>query len=255
MLPLGDEYVPVIVNLKNSEEIRVRWSGADENEIKDVISHVLSMDVKYTEFLNSISQYPELLRIAEKYGGLRPMRNISIYEALLKVIPQQMISLKAALNFTGKLIKEMGVVKEVESRKFYSVPEPEVIISKGIFALLKIGTTKMKARAILEVAKLQHAEKLPDLKSINENPKEAIKELMTIKGIGRWTAELSVATVIRDYSIAPAGDLNVKKGFKRILNIESESEIRKFVENLGKWRGLAMYLIAQELNSQNPSSS
>jgi len=67
-----------------------------------------------------------------------------------------------------------------------------------------------------------------------------------VKGIGKWTAELSIAKVSKKFYVGPYGDLAVKRGFKRIFGISEEKEIRKILNGLEEYSGLILYLMALE---------
>ena len=217
---------------------------------KDVLStvkHILAVDISYSEFLRSLEKFPKLHKIAMRHAGLRPSRNLNLYEALVKIVLQQRISLKFALGTTAKLVEKWGMRKEWNNRIYYSFPPAEKLMKMDISEIKSIGTTAMKAKSIVEIAKSEYYGDLPDIREVNRYPEETVDFLTGIYGVGKWTAELSVATVIHDYSIAPAGDLNVMKAFARFLGLQGEREIREYTEKFGNWKGLLMYLMALEV--------
>ena len=207
------------------------------------------MDVSYSEFLKTLEEFPKLYRIAITHVGLRPARNLTLYEALIKVVLQQRISLKFALNTTAKLVEKWGIRKKWNDRIYYSFPPAEKLMKMDISKIKSLGTTAMKAKSIVEIAKREYYNDLPDIQEVNRYPAETVELLTGIYGVGRWTAELSVATVIHDYSIAPAGDLNVMKAFARFLGLHGEMEIRIYTEKFGNWKGLLMYLMALDVET------
>ena len=85
----------------------------------------------------------------------------------------------------------------------------------------------------------------PDLQAI-------IAELDEIKGIGVWTAELTIFRGMQRLDVLPADDFGIRRvisnyycGGKPI----KAAEARKIAEAWGKWRGLAaFYLLAAEAN-------
>ena len=75
-----------------------------------------------------------------------------------------------------------------------------------------------------------------DLDHLPADDEEAIEQLVQIKGIGRWSAEIYLLFAEGRPDIWPAGDLAVQAGIGRILGMEerpSEKDIRILGE---KWR-------------------
>jgi DNA-3-methyladenine glycosylase II len=244
LIPIGDDFYPfhAIIN-EELGEIKVKYQGP-EVEMRRVAQHIFAVDVDYNEFMDSLENYPSILKIARKYRGLRPTRNLNLYEALIKVVLQQRISLKFALRITAKIIERYGIRDVVDSKIYFSMPSPRILININPQELQSVGITNMKARALIEIA--EYSTKFPSLEEIEEAPEMYVEKLTGIYGVGRWSAELAIATVIHDYRIGPAGDLNVRKGFFKFLGVDEESEIREYVKRFGKWRSLIMYLLALE---------
>ncbi len=252
LLPIEGEYIPAKAIIHEEEgHIELTWYGDDKlrEKVCKLIKHILSVDVKYEKFLQALKNYPELMRIALKHMGLRPARNMDLYEALIKAVIQQRIALRVALNITAKIVERYGVFQDVNSLRYYSFPPAEVLSSISPDEIRALGLTKIKAKSIVEIAKMAVQRELPSLKDLRKRPEDWVDTLLSIYGVGRWTAELAIATVIHDFSIGPAGDLNVMKGF-RALGVEGEKEIRLFLSNFGEWRGLLMYLLAIETESK-----
>lgn len=247
LIPIGDIFIPVKAEIyEDIGKIDVTFECEKEcsEEVLSAVKHILSVDIRYQQFLKTIEEYPNLYKIAMKYLGLRPTRNLNLYEALIKVVLQQRISLRLALITTAKLVEKWGVVNRWDGRIYYSFPPTEELMKVDISEIKALGTTTMKAKSIGEIAKREYYDDLPNIQEVNKNPEETVELLTGIYGVGRWTAELAVATLIHDYSIAPAGDLNVMKAFSKFLGIQSEREIREYAEKFGRWKGLIMYLMA-----------
>lgn len=141
----------------------------------------------------------------------------------------------------SEFVKQFGK-KVINNKEFYSSPLPEKVSRlKPEELKRKIRTTLLKANAIIEVAKIN--ESLPKEEKIEDNPEDFITK---IKGIGKWTAQLSIAKISKNFYVGPYGDLAVRRGFKKILGIEDEKEIEEFSKELKEYAGLLLYLIALE---------
>jgi DNA-3-methyladenine glycosylase II len=84
----------------------------------------------------------------------------------------------------------------------------------------------------------------------HEDAEEIVGELDRIKGIGVWTAEMTMVRGMQKFEAIPADDLGLRRVvshyYCKDTRISSE-ETRKIAEKWGKWKGLAaFYLIMAE---------
>ncbi len=93
----------------------------------------------------------------------------------------------------------------------------------------------------------------------SKSTSEIIEELDKIKGVGVWTAELTMLRGMRRLEALPADDLGLRRtishyycGGKPITSAEA----RRIAENWGTWKGLAAYyLIVAEMIGIEPEKA
>ena len=84
-----------------------------------------------------------------------------------------------------------------------------------------------------------------DFGDLPGDDEEAIAQLVRIKGIGRWSAEIYLLFAEGRPDIWPAGDLAVQAGIGRILGLEerpSEKATRELAEGWRPHRGAVAIL-------------
>ncbi len=248
ILKVGKSLIPYkvfIVSEGENPKLKVKVFCEDKGlarKIVNKIKEIYRADFDYKKFLLKTRKTP-IYKVAKKYYGLRPTRMVSIYEALVDSIIEQNINLNLALRIKADFVRKFGERKIIEKEEYYSFPSFGKIRKIKPLALKKIRVTLVKASAIIEVAKL--AESFPSVDKIEKEPEEFMEFITKIKGIGRWTAELSVAKISKNFYVGPYGDL-ARRGFKRILGISEEKEIKKILKGLEEYTGLILYLIALE---------
>ncbi len=84
----------------------------------------------------------------------------------------------------------------------------------------------MKSKAIIEVA--NRVDALPSTDEIEENPEEFTKTITRIKGIGIWTAQISIAKISKSFRVGPINDLSARREFKYFLGISDEESQNLF---------------------------
>ena len=114
------------------------------------------------------------------------------------------------------------------------------------------GLSKRKAQYIQHVAELITADKL-DLERLKnkQNSEEIVSALDEIRGIGVWTADLTMLRGMQKLDVLPADDLGIRRVISRYYcsgKAIKSSEAQEIAKQWGRWKGLAaFYLIIAEI--------
>ena len=65
---------------------------------------------------------------------------------------------------------------------------------------------------------------------------EIIKQLSSIKGVGRWTAEMFLIFTLRRTDVFPVTDLGVQKGFQIFYSLDNLPTIEMMNQKSESWR-------------------
>ena len=203
------------------------------------------MDFDYNRFLDAVKRFTVFHELARSYPGLRPGRSMSLYEALIDTVIKQRIALRLALRLYSGIVLRYGERMTLEGEFFYSSPLPERLATASVEELREAGLSRLKARALREIALAEIEGRLPSVEEAVDDPGSTVDELTGLYGVGRWTAELAIAMVHPLFPLGPAGDLAVKRGLSRLTGHKvSEEEVRALTGELGSYAGLIMYLAA-----------
>jgi len=152
------------------------------------------------------------------------------YATLLRTIIGQQVSTKAAESVWRKLEGIVGVLTD-----------PNNIARANDEQLRGAGLSRQKASYARSLAEEVTSGRL-DLDNLPIDDEEAIAALVSIKGIGRWSAEVYLLFAEGRTDIWPAGDLAVQIEVGRILGLEtrpSEKLTRELAEPWRPHRGAA----------------
>ncbi len=164
--------------------------------------------------------------LIEKWGSctIAPIDKSLYFEDLVDAICSQQLSGKAAKTIFGR-------VKVALNNKI----TPGALKAIDTEQLRKCGLSYQKCSYVKDLAdkvlkkelKIHELDKLPD--------EEVIKELVAVKGIGRWTAEMFLMFSLARPDVFPVDDLGIKKGFEKVTGIKWDKiKSAKFAEK--KWR-------------------
>ena len=124
---------------------------------------------------------------------------------------------------------------------FRSLTNPATIAASTPEAMREAGLSRQKSSYALSLADEVTSGRL-DLMSLPQDDEEAIAQLVRVKGIGRWSAEIYLLFAEGRPDVWPAGDLAVQIEIGRILGHEerpSEKLVRALAEPWRPHRGAA----------------
>ena len=129
---------------------------------------------------------------------------------------------------------------------------PIQVLKAGPEALAACGLSKRKAEYLLDLAEHFKAKRLHVDKWVEMNDEEVIAELIQIRGIGRWTAEMFLIFNLLRPNILPLDDLGLLKGISiNYFSGEpvSRSDVREVAANWEPWRTVATWYLWRSLES------
>ncbi|WP_324696577.1 DNA-3-methyladenine glycosylase family protein [Novosphingobium aerophilum] len=173
---------------------------------------------------------PAIARALDVAGYPEPRIRATGYATLLRTIVGQQVSVAAAASVWNRLEALLG-----------EGIAPEVLLAAEFDALRACGLSRQKQGYARSLCELVVAGTL-DFENLPEDDDEAIDQLVRIKGIGRWSAEIYLLFAEGRPDIWPAGDLAVQAGLHKILTLEarpSEKQTRQIAESWRPHRGAA----------------
>jgi DNA-3-methyladenine glycosylase II len=126
------------------------------------------------------------------------------FRALMMSIASQQISSAAAWAIFDRVVAAVD-----------GMPDPASMLGLGLDRLRELGMSHAKALAITDLANAVATGRV-DLDHLPADDEEAIALLSTIRGIGRWSAEVFLITQMHRPDILPAGDLGIRKAVQHL---------------------------------------
>jgi DNA-3-methyladenine glycosylase II len=195
-----------------------------------------------------LSDDPVLAALSEKLPGIRQIRQLDLFTALVRAISAQQVNLRWAVTTRRRLAESFGQRHEIAGEVVYSL-DPARIASVDPVAIRALQFTTSKSVSIVAVAQTLVAENLT-VDTLTDLPdEEVIERLVRIKGIGRWSAEWVLARTLGRPRVV-AGDLGVRKAVG-LAYLDSplppEAEVRATTAHWGDSATVAQALLLQAL--------
>lgn len=182
---------------------------------------------------NQFAISPFLTQLWEEFPGLRIAQGWDPFEIAMGTILGQVISIKQASRLMGELVQHYGekIVHPITGEETFLFPRPEVLVHASLDEIKTTTQRKKAIRAICEdlVEKRLNFSGYQDLKSFK-------KQLLTIEGIGSWSAEYISLRGLGDPNAFPGTDLVLKRALTTNAHHLDPKQV-------APWQGyLAVYL-------------
>ncbi|MGD1034776.1 MAG: MGMT family protein [Candidatus Dormibacteria bacterium] len=185
--------------------------------------------------------------IAELVAGAGPPRlrpaHASHFAALVRSIVYQQLAGAAAAAIHGRLTAALG--EDVRPETLLSLPD-DALRAAGLSANKTASLRDLAAKVLDGTVALSPSE----LRA--EPDDEVVSRLSTVRGVGRWTAEMFLIFQLRRLDVWPAGDLGVRHGYALAWRVAQPSS--RELEPLGEpfrpyrsvvawycWRAVELY--------------
>ena len=190
------------------------------------------MDPLHLEHLAAVD--PKLKPLTERFGHVVYRQRESGFPALLRLIVEQQLSVKAADTITARLHAGLGEVS------------PQALLAHDDDAMRGYGLSRPKigyARALAEA--IHHGAFDPEaLRGMDTEA--AAQALIALKGIGRWTAEVYLMFSEGRLDLFPVGDIALREAVAWLDSLEARPNELYCAERARVWspyRSIAAHLL------------
>lgn len=180
------------------------------------------------------AQDPDLAAVVRRHGPPPLWAREPGFHTLIHIVLEQQVSLASAQAAYDRLVAATG---RLVPERFVTLSDAEL---KAVgFSRQKAGYGRALAHAVLD-GRL-------DLASLETLDDAAAKsQLMSIKGIGPWTADIYLLMVLRRPDTWPSGDLALASAVQRVKRLRAQPT-RERLERVGRawqpWRAVAARIL------------
>ncbi len=194
--------------------------GSPEPALRDRVRTMLGAGDRVDAFERDVAADPTLAPLLAPLRGLRQARWPSGFETLVTSITAQQVNLTFAYAIRARLVRGFGRTLATGGDTYLAFPTPERLAAAEPAALVALQYSRRKAEYIIELARCL-AEGRLDLAALERLPDEAvIDRLVTLRGVGRWTAEWYLIRALGRPDVFPADDVGLRKLVAQAAGVE-----------------------------------
>lgn len=155
---------------------------------------------------------------------IKPRESREYFSSLCSEIISQQLSSKAAVPIEQRFLN-LFPRKKVSTKHLLKLSDEEV---------RRVGTSWAKVRSLKDLAEKTANKEVPFSKLSNLDDEAVIEELIKVKGIGRWTAEMFLMFSLGRPDVFSHGDLGLRRAIEKLYKLANPSQ-EKIEEITGKW--------------------
>jgi len=153
-------------------------------------------------------------------------RPADAYGALLRAIVGQQLSTKAARTIYGRILELFGG----------ATPAPEALLEAPEADLRAAGLSGRKVEYLRDLAGHVLSGQL-ELERLGELPdEEVVAEIVAVRGLGQWTAEMFLLFHLQRPDVLSGGDLGIRKAVQVEYALEAMPAPARVLEIGEAWR-------------------
>jgi DNA-3-methyladenine glycosylase II len=170
---------------------------------------------------------PELVTLLDSFEIEDWTPETNYFKSLTRTIIYQQLSGKAASTISNRFIS------------LYhgnNYPTPADILNTDHEILRSVGLSNAKAKYIKNISRA-FLDGTVDHKNLGKlSDEEIMEQLIAIKGVGPWTAQMFLMFTLNRPDIFPSGDLGVQKGFQQYFKLKKLPSPKIMEKRAKKWK-------------------
>src|SRR5262249_50714318 len=188
------------------------------------------------EGLRVLAAEPVFATILKRAGPPQFRRRRNAFGTLLHIILEQQVSIDAAAAMHRRLV---GLCNPLTPKAYLALDDA---------TLRSCGFSRQKMGYARHLAEMVDSGKFDFARLGTAEDGAALAQLLSVKGIGRWSAEVYLLFALGRPNIWPAGDLGLQLAIGEHLGLgvrPDEAETRRLGEAWRPWRSVATCLFWQ----------
>lgn len=206
---------------------------------------VAAMDVtdprQLSKAVKALAKDCAIMAAAHKRVGVPEWRTRQAdYAGLARIIAFQQLSTRAAGTIWGRVEGLLGKVT------------PKSVLAADIDALRACGMSRPKIAHMRSIAEAIESGALNLKRVAKASDEDAQAELVAVKGIGPWTADVYLMFCLGRWNVFPHADIGLSEAYRMISGERKRHPPKKFLKTGERWRpyrGVAAHMLWSYINA------
>lgn len=221
--------------------LRLRLTGAQPERWVSTVRSMLGIEAApLAEWNRRVKPFPWLARLARRLRGMHPPRYPSLWEALAHAIVFQQISIHAASAIMRRTVESLSAPYETETGRLHPFFSPSHVLYASDETLRAAGLSANKVEHLRSAAAAIEDAMVSEELLAGLSSQEAAAKLVSIRGIGPWSAAVILLRGMGRLDVFPLKDSGVARSLRE-LSGDPGLDPAALLEALGPVRGFLYF--------------
>jgi DNA-3-methyladenine glycosylase II len=252
VIEIGSKKIVFELTQNKSNQLQVRVVGglplqqSEKAKLILFIKEWFDLDADLKPFYALVKDDPLLGPLVKEYFGYRIIGQPDLFESLVWAVIGQQINLHFAYTLKQRFVEQFGGKHMVNDKTYYLFPTPQTVSALSDEHLLPLQFSRQKSKYVVLIAQafLNGSISKENLKDLPFQ--EAKEKLMSIKGVGNWTANYALMKTFRypeAFPLEDAGIHNAIKNLKKMKVKPTLDQVKRIFKKYKDWEAYAtLYL-------------
>ncbi|WP_373902784.1 DNA-3-methyladenine glycosylase [Geomicrobium sp. JCM 19038] len=237
-----DDHTHIFQLSNHEDKLRIDTFEGNSQVVHDFVTEWLDLHYPLFSFYEMATEDPLLSNVIKDYRGLRLIGIPDLFEALTWGIIGQQVNLTFAYTLKKRLVETYGQTVLFNNHSLSLFPKPTTIAELSVNDLLPLQLSRRKSEYLIHVAKCI-AEGSLSKTLLSSELESAEKQLMSIRGIGPWTANYVLMRCLRYARAFPIDDVGFQNAMKHVLHSQDKPSKETIMGYTKHWRGFEAYAV------------
>lgn len=221
--------------------INMKPTTAQREKTKQFVTEWFDLETDLKPFYR-LARKDELLKpLIKKYSGYRIVGQPDLFESLVWAVLGQQINLGFAYTLKQRFVEAFGDAVHWKGNTYHLFPSPEKVANLTDDDLLPLRFSRQKSKYTVGIAQAFAEESISKHQLMGLSLTEAKEKLMTIKGVGNWTANYALMKTFRYPDAFPLEDAGLHNALKHQLRLDKKPDLDRVKKIFKKYAGWEAY--------------
>lgn len=179
----------------------------------------------------------DLEQLFIEHAGTPLIRNFSLYGTLMQNIIHQQLNLTFSHILTMRFVETFGSKQE----EVWRYPKPEVIATLQVEDLRQLQFSGRKAEYVIGLSQAIAEGKLDLSKYERMEDEQIIREMVSFRGVGPWTAQNFLMFGLGRPNLFPIADIGLQNALKNVWSLDRKPTADEMLTHFPQWSPYLSY--------------
>lgn len=209
-------------------------SAAELAAVRFQVTRLLGLDVDLGGFYGLAESHGLSRPLVDRFLGVRPPRFPTLFEALCNAVANQQLSLEVGLTLLNRLTDALGTDAPGD-HELSAFPTPEAVLAADPCDLRTMGFSSRKTEYLQGIAHAIATGAIDEAALEAADRTAATRELMTLRGIGRWSAEYVLLRGLGRLDVFPGDDVGARNKLTHFMGLDHPPSYDEITGLLSPW--------------------